>query len=249
MINPRFSIITITKNNLKGLQSTAKSVMEQASQNYEWIIIDGTSIDGTIDYLKTLNKPFISEPDSGIYDAMNKGIERANGQYLIFLNAGDCLESPTTLQEIKNRLEHQNYDFIYGDSAEMNNDEIHFKRARPHNKITHGMFTHHQAMIYNTKALKALRYNTIYKISADYDLTWQVIENSNDFLYLPFPICIFQAGGISQQKILLGRIEQFKIRRNHGISLFKNVFIFASQTMVYYLRKFFPAIYWRLKRG
>lgn len=248
MTEPLFSIITVTLNNLSGLKKTAESIFPQTHQDYEWITIDGGSTDGTPAYLGDLKTNYISEPDKGIYDAMNKGIERAKGQYILFLNAGDMLESKNTLLEVNERIKGQKCDFIYGDSAEDINGKLFFKRSKPHFEITKGMFTHHQAMLYNRDALENIKYDETYKIAADYDLTWKVIEQSTDFLYLPFPVCIFEAGGASQQQVLLGRSEQFKIRKAHGVSILKNSLIFIGQTILYRLRCLAPKLYWLLKR-
>lgn len=249
MQQPIFSIVTVTFNNLFGLQQTAKSLMRQTSYDYEWLVIDGHSNDGTQKYLDTLKANYISEPDDGIYDAMNKGIKHAKGKYILFLNAGDCLESKNTLSEISGRLNEQKFDLIYGDSVEDLNGKKLFKRAKPHNEIEKGMFTHHQAMIYNASLLKDIKYDLQYDISADYNLTWDVILQSKDFLYLPFPLCIFEAGGISQQKVLQGRKEQFLIRRKNKVPLIKNLMIFAGQTINYQIRKYMPKLYWWLKRA
>ena len=248
MTKPLFSIITVTLNNLTGLKKTLNSIKPQSCQDYEWLIIDGASDDRTCDFLNTHNIPYISENDNGIYDAMNKGIERANGQYVIFLNAGDTLESDNTLQEIEERTTEEHYDFLYGDSVESIAGNILFKRSKSHHNITQNMFTHHQAMIYNTDIIKGLKYNEAYDIAADYDFTWNVIERSQNFIYLPFPICVFEAGGVSQQQVLKGRIEQFKIRKVHHVSLFKNSTLFIVQTGSYLLRYLCPRLYWRLKR-
>lgn len=245
---PLFSLVTVTLNNLKGLQKTYDLVKAQTCSDYEWLVIDGESTDGTIDFLKNTEANYTSEKDSGIYDAMNKGIERATGQYIIFMNAGDALESKATLDEISARLKDQSYDFLYGDSAEDIDGQLYFKRARLHHKITEGMFTHHQAMIYSKKILQDLRYDTSYQIASDYDLTWNVLNKSKNILYLPFPICLFEAGGVSQQQVVAGRKEQFKIRQNHGVAILKNIWIFVKQSLVYGLRCVAPKLYWLLKR-
>ena len=246
--NPLFSIITVTLDNLNGLKKTHQSIELQSFDNYEWIVIDGESQDGTVNFLETIKANYISEKDNGIYDAMNKGIARANGQYLIFMNAGDALESKNTLNEIAERLKDQSYDFLYGDSAEKVGEQIYFKRARLHYKITEGMFTHHQAMIYSKKMLDDICYYTNYKIAADYDLTWNVLNKSTDILYLPFPICLFESGGVSQKQVMTGRKEQFKIRQSHGVFRFNNIWIFIKQSLVYGLRCIAPKLYWLLKR-
>src|SRR5690606_1825584 len=93
-------LITVTKDNLFGLQVTAQSIQAQSEKDYEWIVIDGASTDGTQDYLQSAPAAWISETDRGIYDAMNKGIERATGRYVLFLNAGDMLSDPDILSTL-----------------------------------------------------------------------------------------------------------------------------------------------------
>ncbi len=246
--NPLLSLITVTLNNLNGLEKTSQSITPQTCKNYEWIIIDGGSTDGTKAFLDTTNSNWTSETDNGIYDAMNKGIKRANGQYILFLNAGDALENKNTLYEIHERIKDQPYDFLYGDSVERKDANLFFKRSRPHFKITEGMFTHHQAMLYRAKLLKNIKYDLRYKLAADYDLTWRAVKEAKNLLYLPFPICIFESGGVSQRNVFIGRLEQFKIRKSYAVSFLKNSYIFLVQTLSYALRRAFPKIYWFLKR-
>lgn len=174
---------------------------------------------------------------------MNKGLGLATGHYVIFMNAGDEFSSGDFLKKITN----ENYDFIYGDAQEILNGVQVYKPARHHNKITRGMITHHQAMIYNRKTIGFLTYNTAYKIASDYDFTWQVLNAAQNILYIPRPICLFESGGVSQRQVLQGRIEQFKIRRDKNIPLIKNSFIFAAQTLIYTLRVLSPKAYWFLK--
>lgn len=242
------SIITITLNNHEGLKNTHESLIDQTFQNYEWIVIDGESTDGTVKYLETTNAVWISEKDAGIYDAMNKGIERANGEYLLFLNSGDYLSDPGILQIIRDVIREENPDFIYGDSFELIRDAKQYKKARPYTKMDEGMITHHQAMLYKKSLFKDLKYNTDYKIAADYDLTLKVFQEADTIYYLTDPICIFVGGGISQKQVMQGRIEQLKIRHNRGIPIHKNIATFLLQSGAYFLRRFFPHIYWHLKR-
>lgn len=237
---PLFSVITVTRNNLSGLKQTHKSILCQTCEDYEWVVIDGASNDGTPDFLRDKNAHWISEVDHGIYDAMNKGIERANGQYLIFMNAGDCFATCGTLALIQ-KYARRDPDFIYGDALEDKN----YKKARSHLKINRGMITHHQSMIYKAPIAT---YKTEYTIAADYDLTRHVIKNAPHITYIPKALCVFQTGGISQQHVKQGRIEQFNIRKNHGVTRSENSFIFINQTILYQVRRFFPAFYWFLKR-
>lgn len=110
------SIITINYNNLEDLKRTMSSVFEQTWNDFEYIIIDGGSTDGSTTYIEEHSNTlsyWVSEPDNGIYHAMNKGIVKAKGDYLLFLNSGDHFYSPTVLQENHNKI--TNFDLIYFD--------------------------------------------------------------------------------------------------------------------------------------
>lgn len=103
--NPNFSIVTITFNHLKGLMRTYESIIAQTYKDYEWIVIDGGSSDGSKDFLIQHQKNisyWCSEPDNGVYHAMNKGIKHAHGDYLIFMNSGDSFYNPDVLQNVVN---------------------------------------------------------------------------------------------------------------------------------------------------
>ncbi|TQI71546.1 glycosyltransferase involved in cell wall biosynthesis [Gramella sp. Hel_I_59] len=111
---PLLTIITINKDNLQGLKRTVESVLEQTWQEFEYLVIDGASQDGTVEFLRSRNSgidKFISEKDSGIYNAMNKGIKMANGKYVLFLNSGDHFLQIESLENTCQFL--RSYDFIY----------------------------------------------------------------------------------------------------------------------------------------
>ncbi len=237
-----FTIITVTLNNLEGLKRTAESLHVQTFQHFEWIVLDGGSNDGTTDYLKSTHAKWSSQPDNGIYDAMNKGMEQASGLYLLFLNAGDTLMNTDILQKTANAAANTP-DFIYGDSIE----DGSYKPARTLN-IAGGMFTHHQAMFYNRTSIGDIRYNTDYKIAADYGFTARFLQRDIKTLYCNFPICNFESGGISQQHASLGRHEQYQIRKELKLtSPFKNTIITIAQTLLWQLRCLAPSLYWHLK--
>ena len=103
----KFSVITITRNNLPGLKATFESVVSQSCRDYEFTIVDGASSDDTPDFLKQHDKQidfWVSEPDSGIYNAMNKGISHAHGEYLIFMNSGDVFHDKNVLADVWHEL-------------------------------------------------------------------------------------------------------------------------------------------------
>lgn len=237
---PFLSIITVTKNNISGLQKTHKSIKNQTLKNFEWWVIDGASDDGTKDWLQTVNTNFLHEPDNGIFDAMNKGIERAAGQYLLFLNAGDQLAAEDTLENIFKNTKCRMPDFIYADSYE---DNV-LKKAKSHTQISRGMVTHHQAMLYHSAKLESLRYDLEYKIAADYDFTIKFIRMAKTHQHLPFPICIFETGGISQTQANFGRAEEHKIRKTLNIGTpLSRACTLMRQRLAHFIKVNLPNLY------
>jgi putative colanic acid biosynthesis glycosyltransferase len=238
------SIVTVTRNNFSGLRSTADSIASQSFPDIEWIVIDGASTDETRKYLATqADVKWISEPDQGIYDAMNKGIGMATGDHVLFLNAGDTLAAEDTLEKIIPHL--ANADFFYGDSLE----ETNYKPARSHTRAAQGMFTHHQAMIYRRDLIGDLRYDARYKIAADYKFTLEFLRRCRVIHVASLPVCRFETGGISQNHVKTGRIEQFRVRKELKFCPpALNCAIYAAQTILMALRRAFPGLYWRLKQ-
>lgn len=243
-----FSVVTVTRNNSKGLIATHKSLAAQTCRDFEWIVIDGASSDGTAAWLATTDAIWSSEPDRGIYDAMNKGIARARGDYLLFLNAGDRLAAPDTLAQIADRIAaaQQVPAFVYGDSRENQvNGQPVLKKARPHDRITQGMFTHHQSMLYRRDRLDNIRYDISYRIAADYKFTAEVLRKRKPVLYCPFSICLFEPNGVSQRRTGDGRGEQFRIRREcRLVPMHKNIMIYGAQSALIALRRVAPGLYW-----
>lgn len=241
--DPLFSIITVTRNNRAGLLRTAESVRNQTFVDYEWIVIDGSSSDGTQNFLSENNIPHISEPDRGIYDAMNKGMDRTHGEYVIFMNAGDRFAAPDVLADMAARIGIHRPDMIYGDAREGDETRSFLKRAKPHHTIDDGLFTHHQAIFYRRAALNGLRYDLSYRIAADYDLTRKILIHGAPVFYVPLAVCLFEPGGVSQTRAAEGRREQFVIRSRGGVNVFKNAMIYARQWAAWQLRRLCPALY------
>lgn len=117
----KLSIITVNLNNLEGLKKTYESVVSQTFTDYEWLVIDGGSTDGSREFIEQHQDKFVywcSEPDKGIYNAMNKGIMRAKGEYLNFMNSGDCFACEETLLGVFGKL--RTADILYGYVTEEN---------------------------------------------------------------------------------------------------------------------------------
>lgn len=176
MKTPLFSIITITFNAEATLEPTLQSVAAQQENNYEYLIIDGASKDGTVALARQYDcvTCIISEPDRGLYDAMNKGIKAATGEYLIFLNAGDTLYTPDTLKKIHDFIGENRPDILYGETAIVDSDRrfISMRRLKTPETLSWksfrmGMLVCHQAFIVRREL--APLYDHSYRFSADFD--------------------------------------------------------------------------------
>lgn len=183
MENPLFSIITITYNAEKELPATMESVAEQTFRNFEHLIIDGASKDSTVALARSLggdNLRIISEKDSGLYDAMNKGLRFAKGKYVIFLNAGDAFAAPVVLALYADAARND-ADIIYADTVVVDADRNILRPrhlAAPERltsqSFSHGMLVCHQAFC--VKRDIAPQYDLSYRFSADYDWTIRCIK-------------------------------------------------------------------------
>jgi len=214
----RISIVSICHNNLAGLEATWNSVQNQSFQEWEWIVMDGASTDGTPDFLQSVDDmrlQWVSERDGGIYDAMNKGLARAGGDYVTFLNSGDIFGGPDVLVEVARAAQaHGMPDLCYGDAYEKTpNGGLLRKAALSHRRVWYGMFTHHQAMFYRRAFVDMQQYSTHYKIGGDYAFTAQVLARGGRAYYLPKPLCVFEKGGLSESAAATGRADVWRVQK------------------------------------
>lgn len=223
-MRPLFSIITVTYNAQSTLPPTLDSVARQTCNNFEHLIIDGASKDDTIKIAKSLDAPYmhiISEPDKGLYDAMNKGLSMASGKYLIFLNAGDTFHLPTTLSDITSAIEFNNYpDIIYGQTQLVDNqrNRIGDRHLSAPEHLTvksfaKGMLVCHQAFI--AKREIAPEYNLGYKFSADYDWCIRCLQISRSNLYINRIIIDYLSEGVTTANHKASLRERFRIMSHY----------------------------------
>jgi len=183
------------------------------------MIIDGNSGDGTKEWLSNLNNnkiAWISEPDKGIFDAMNKGLNRASGDYVIFMNSSDEFENPNVLDLVSDQIQKsvQKPMFIYGDSIDSTaSGERHYKKAKSYKKNHLGLFTSHQAMFFNRSA--GIRFRLEYSLTSDYAFVSEYLNMSENvqILELTFPVCDFKLGGTNEISRYKALIEDYRIRR------------------------------------
>jgi len=199
------SIITINLNNKDGLEKTIQSVINQTYKNFEYIIIDGGSTDGSNDLIKNYEKEinyWISEKDDGIYAAMNKGIKQANGEYCFFLNSGDYLNDMNSLQKIEQYF-YEGFDIIFGNSnfIDPSSQKI-YETSYPEHPDFRYFFKRslsHPATIIKKKLFKDIGYfDESYKIISDWIFFYKAfIVHNISYLYIRDIISTFFYGGLS----------------------------------------------------
>lgn len=199
------SIITINYNNLYGLKKTIESVLEQTYKQIEYVIIDGGSNDGSKEYIQSKNESityWVSEPDKGIYDGMNKGIKHINGSYVLFLNSGDTLFNDTIISEFvqQNPIE----DIVYGDAMLLYGDKKPVRKCMPVNLKGTTVFTKtvtHQAIFFKSSIFENINYDLRYKYIADWVLyNTIVLLNNGTYRHINLVIVNFDMTGLSSAK-------------------------------------------------
>ena len=230
----KISIITVVRNNASTIKDTIDSVLKQTYSNVEYLVIDGSSTDGTIEIIqgyKKYIKKFISEKDKGVYDAMNKGINLATGDVIGLLNGDDVYFDETVLQNVANAFKKNESDCVYGDLyyVERNNlDEI--VRYWKSSKFKKGSFARGWHPPHPTFFLKKEVYSKygLYdiemKVSADFDLMLRLLEKYNiTSHYLPTILVRMRTGGMSNKTIkniiisnqsILRSFDKYKIKIN-----------------------------------
>ncbi len=234
-INPLISIITVVFNSESFIERTILSIINQTYKNIEYIIIDGGSTDNTIGIIKRYEKNISfwkSEPDSGLYDAMNKGINNAKGRYLWFVNAGDEIYSHDTLENIFNNQKELS-DIYYGETmiTSSGGNEIGLRRLKAPENLTWesfkmGMVVCHQSVIVRKSIAPAFDLN--YKCSADYDWVLKSLKKAAHIKNTHMLLSKFMAGGRSRKTITKSLKERFRIMRiNYGLfpTLFNHIVI------------------------
>jgi glycosyltransferase involved in cell wall biosynthesis len=243
-MQPKLSVITIVYNNVKDIERTMLSVLNQSYPHIEYIVIDGASKDGTqkvIEKYRDKLTRYLSEPDQGIYDAMNKGLALATGDYVLFMNSGDEIYSPDTVTDI---FETQNSADIYYGETEMYNGKWESQGQRRHcapenfnwRSFKYGMSVGHQA-IYIKRSITE-PYDLQYKYSSDIDWIIKAAKKASSIVNTHMYVAKYLVGGMSKKKHFASLQERFKIfNKYYGLipNLINHVFI-ALSLISYFVR-------------
>lgn len=222
---PIFSIITVTYNAQAVLEDTIQSVISQTYRRVEYILIDGASTDGTLAIIQKyrhLIAHVVSEPDRGLYDAMNKGLQRATGHYVCFLNAGDAFHEDDTLQKMVLGLKEgaELPDVLYGqtDLVDLDGHFVRHRRLQAPERLTwksfrQGMVVCHQAFF--AKRELAEPYDLRYRFSADYDWCIRVMKKAKVLHNTHLTLIDYLDEGLTTQNQQASLKERFRIMTRH----------------------------------
>ena len=211
---PKVTVVTVVRNAAAALHTTAESVLSQTYADIEYVIVDGASTDGTSDYARSLGDKvdvLISERDNGIYDAMNKGVRAASGEWVIFMNAGDTFYAHDTVEQVFGTDDYAGFGVVYGDVVKKNaSGELEVKKAgAPHN--SHRMFFCHQSAFYRRGELLVEPFDTAHRMSADIHQVKRLWKKGVRFRQLGLPVAIFDTGGVSNVKRSAGLRDNISV--------------------------------------
>lgn len=223
-LHPKFSIITVTYNAVKVLEDTIQSVVTQTYKNMEYIIVDGGSTDGTISIINKYKEHIsrvVSEPDKGLYDAMNKGIKLATGDYLCFLNAGDAFHEDDTLQLMMHSISGtQLPEVLYGetDIVDSKGHFLHKRRLSAPTILTwksfnKGMLVCHQAFFARRDLIEP--YDLQYRFSADFDWCIRIMKKAKVLHNTHLTIIDYLNEGMTTRHHKASLKERFRIMAKH----------------------------------
>lgn len=238
--SPIISIVTVSYNAISTIESTILSVLNQTYSNIEYLIIDGGSTDGTADVIKKYADKiayWISEPDNGIYDAMNKGIDVATGDWINFMNAGDLFYNTDTIRQFVD-LHSLNSDIVYGDTIIKLSIGQYLERAKKISFLKKGMAFGHQAAFIKTSFHKKNNYDASFHSSGDYNFFFQAYIRNYKFQYIPLIIVVFNGDmGFSKDNYILARKEDAKITGTDKkiigrMLLFTNVLLYKIKLII-----------------
>ncbi|MFC3561743.1 glycosyltransferase family 2 protein [Pedobacter jamesrossensis] len=217
-MNKKLSIITVNYNDKAGLEKTINSVKQQTWQDFEYLIIDGGSTDGSVDIVNKYKNEFahcISEPDNGVYNAMNKGIRLATGDYLYFLNSGDVLNDKDVLKNVIVQI-NNDFDIYYGDLFYREENElVYWKHPE---KLSFLFFLreniNHQACFIKRNLFeKIFFYNETHKIISDWEfLIYAICKENVPYKHLKMIISIYDTTGISSSPYNRDAIHEDKTK-------------------------------------
>lgn len=210
----RISVVTVCYNAVDCIEQTMLSVLDQTYHDIEYIIIDGGSTDGTVDIIKKYADRlayWISEPDKGIYDAMNKGIAVATGDYINFMNAGDTFRDQSSIDTYVDVIKPES-EIIYGDVIIKYHSRFQYRKPLWLDHLSECLPFCHQSVIVKTGLLRDRQFDTSYRILGDYDFFYSCYKRGLCFQYIPEALSVYDSTeGVSKDCLSEIMAEKFRI--------------------------------------
>ena len=208
-----FSVVTVSFNCAGLITKTIESVLRQDYTSFEYIIIDGGSTDGTADIIKKYQDRltyWCSEPDGGIYQGMNKGIQHAQCDWIIFMNAGDTFADNQVLSKIASYADKERYDILYGNIFTTKDEVLRLKTASaPCNKQR--MYFCHQAAFVKTSVQREMPFDTRFRMSADFYFFKRCYLKGYRFLHVPVTVAVYDSQGVSHTQRVKGLQDNIRV--------------------------------------
>lgn len=259
----RFTVITICLNMEQEIEETIQSVLDQDWDDFEYLIKDGGSKDRTLEIARSFSADFekrgipyriISQPDSGIYDAMNQAVQESQGEWLIFMNAGDRFAAPSILTQVQLSDVLDTADIVYGDQILSLHGMYRYYKAFPLEDMRFYMTIRHQSTFTRKELLIARPYSLEYRICSDYLFYLHMYLEEKRFSYLPFAVSISDSTGISSDKQALNRellkmFEEMPTRDEEAIQAQKKKLAAVNRRAFWrkYLWKLIPIRFWMMR--
>lgn len=240
MSAPVISVITVVYNGGQAIERTVRSVLEQTYENVQYIIVDGGSTDGTLAAIESYRDrihQIVSERDHGIYDAMNKGIALASGDYVCFMNCGDVFSSDRVLMELKRYLQ-QGTGVVYSDVLVHDaGGNVRLQRCRRPEDFWKGTPFCHQAALFCMGSQKKF-FDERYKLAADYKYALSYVKDGASFRQHEGVIAHYDGSGVSSENSLAAAREMYCIaRESFDLSILQHAYYWAKL-----LRRFFKGV-------
>ena len=245
MSNPKVTVVTVCFNAIGEIEETILSVINQTYPNIEYVIIDGGSTDGTVDIIKKYHdhiNTWISEPDHGIYDAMNKGVLRSTGQWVNFMNAGDSFCSDSVVEEFMSKVE-SDTTIAYGNTVLVYELGERLDNPGPLEGLSKGMIFGHQSAFVDLDYHKNHLFDTSFRSSGDYNFFYKSYIEGVKFQYIDISVAKYKAqGGMSSSNWEVVEREDARIRGIDNTVKWK-LFFFLMKANIgirEFLKKYLP---------
>ena len=222
---PKVTIVTVVFNGGDCLEKTIESIVRQSYANKEYIVVDGGSTDGTRDVIDKYDDDidkWLSENDAGLYDAMNKGIDLASGDWIIFMNCNDRFYDNRVIEKVFEGIE-EDADFIYGDVIyRSENGRENYDKARPLDEMWKRISFSHQSLFTKTSVAIEKKFDLRYDIVADYKFYYEAYKDGRRFQYYPGPVGLVATGGVSDRNLIRRTLQRWDVVHRHERDVVKD---------------------------